>query len=138
MKIQKILKRLLQLHPKGEPSTLIRIKRLLKDLHSPENEINNVIQVVGTNGKHSFCVALREIVEKAGYNVTVGSTELNRYKLLEGLTEDVELSAVEVNDEDNIEINGSIPDLVLLNNDLTGGKMPGLSGTVLPRKEMGW
>jgi len=67
MKVQKILKRLLQLHPKGEPSTLIRIKRLLKDLHSPENEINNVIQVVGTNGKHSFCVTLREIVEKAGY-----------------------------------------------------------------------
>ena len=67
MKIQKILKRLLQLHPKSEPSTLIRIKRLLRDLDSPENKINNVVQVVGTNGKHSFCVTLREIIEKAGY-----------------------------------------------------------------------
>ena len=67
MKIQKILKRLLQLHPKSEPSTLIRIKRLLKDLDSPESKIDNLIQVVGTNGKHSFCVALREIIEKAGY-----------------------------------------------------------------------
>ena len=67
MKIQKILKRLLQLHPKSEPSTLIRIKRLLRNLDSPENKINNVVQVVGTNGKHSFCVTLREIFEKAGY-----------------------------------------------------------------------
>lgn len=67
MKIQKILKRLLQLHPKSEPNTLFRIKRLLKDLDSPENKIENVVQVVGTNGKHSFCVTLREIFEKAGY-----------------------------------------------------------------------
>ena len=67
MKVQKILKRLLRLHPKSEPSTLIRIKRLLKDLNSPENKIDNVIQVVGTNGKHSFCVTLREIFEKAAY-----------------------------------------------------------------------
>jgi len=67
MKVQKILKRLLQLHPKSEPSTLTRIKRLLKDLNSPENKIDNLIQVVGTNGKHSFCVTLREILEKAGY-----------------------------------------------------------------------
>ena len=67
MKVQKILERLLQLHPKSEPATLSRIKRLLKDLNSPENKIDNVIQVVGTNGKHSFCVTLREIFEKAGY-----------------------------------------------------------------------
>ena len=68
MKIQKILERLLQLHPKSKPSTLTRIKRLLKDLNSPENKINNLIQVVGTNSKHSFCVALREIIEKGGYS----------------------------------------------------------------------
>ena len=67
MKIQKILKRLLRLHPKSEPSTLNRIKRLLKDLNSPENKIDNLIQVVGTNGKHSVCVTLREIIEEAGY-----------------------------------------------------------------------
>ena len=67
MKIQKILKRLLQLHPKSEPSTLNRIRRLLKNLNSPENKIDNLIQVVGTNGKHSFCVTLREIIEEAGY-----------------------------------------------------------------------
>ena len=68
MKIQKILKRLLQLHPKSEPSTLNRIKRLLKDLNSPEKKIDNLIQVVGTNSKYSCCVTLREIIEKSGYS----------------------------------------------------------------------
>ena len=81
---------------------------------------------------------IKEIIEKAGYTVTIGSPELNRYKLLEGLTEDLELNTVVVNDQDVLEINGQIPDLVLLNNDLTGGAIQGLSGTIFPRKEMGW
>ncbi len=71
MKIKKILKRLLQLHHKGEPSTLIRIKRLLKDLSSPENKISNLIQVVGTNSKHSLIASAREIFETAGYTCNV-------------------------------------------------------------------
>jgi len=71
MKIQKILKRLLQLHPKSVDLSLGRIKRLLKDLNNPEKKITNVVQVVGTNGKHSFCSTLREIMETAGYSVNM-------------------------------------------------------------------
>jgi len=71
MKIQKILKRLLQLHPKSVDLSLNRIKRLLKNLNNPEKKITNAIQVVGTNGKHSFCSTLREIFEKAGYTVNM-------------------------------------------------------------------
>ena len=71
MKIQKILKRLLQLHPKSIDLSLDRIKRLLKDLNNPEKKITNAVQVVGTNGKHSFCSALREIFETAGYTVNM-------------------------------------------------------------------
>ena len=71
MKIQKILKRLLQLHPKSIDLSLNRIKRLLKDLNNPEKKINNSIQVVGTNGKFSFCSSLREIYETAGYSVNM-------------------------------------------------------------------
>jgi len=70
-KIQNILKRLLQLHPKSIDLSLTRIKRLLKDLNNPENKIQNVIQVVGTNGKHSVCATLREIFETAGYSVNM-------------------------------------------------------------------
>ncbi len=71
MKIQKILKRLLQLHPKSVDLSLRRIKRLLKDLSNPEKKIENAIQVVGTNGKFSFCTTLREIFETAGYKVNM-------------------------------------------------------------------
>ena len=71
MKIKKILKRLLQLHPKSVDLSLDRIKRLLKNLNNPEKKIDNDIQVVGTNGKHSFCSTLREIFETAGYTVNL-------------------------------------------------------------------
>ena len=71
MKIQKILKRLLQLHPKSVDLSLDRIKRLLKDLDNPQEKITNAVQVVGTNGKHSFCSTLREIIETAGYTVNL-------------------------------------------------------------------
>ena len=64
MKIKKILKRLLQLHPKSIDLSLHRIKRLLKDLNNPEKKISNVIQVVGTNGKFSVCSSLREILKQ--------------------------------------------------------------------------
>ena len=71
MKIKKILKRLLQLHPKSIDLSLNRIKRLLKDLNNPEKKLSNVIQVVGTNGKHSVCSTLREIFETAGYAINM-------------------------------------------------------------------
>ena len=80
MKIQKILKRLLQLHPKGIDLSLDRIKRLLKNLNNPEKKITNAIQVVGTNGKYSFCSTLREIFETAGYTVNMNiSPSLRRF-----------------------------------------------------------
>ncbi len=112
MKIQKILKRLLQLHPKGEPSTLARIKRLLKDLNSPEKKIENLVQVVGTNGKHSFCVAFREIVEEAGYkcnlNISPSLRKFNeRFYILGKYISDEELynlliEVEKINDGQNI------------------------------------
>ena len=71
MKIKKILKRLLQLHPKSIDLSLDRIKRLLKDLNNPEKKISNAIQVIGTNGKFSFCTTLREIFETANYTVNM-------------------------------------------------------------------
>ena len=74
MKIKKILKRLLQLHPKSIDLSLKRIKRLLKDLDNPEEKITNCIQVVGTNGKFSCCTSLREIFETAGFAVNLNTS----------------------------------------------------------------
>ena len=80
MKIKKILKRLLQLHPKSVDLSLDRIKRLLKNLNNPEQKIENAIQVVGTNGKHSICSTLREIFETANYSVNMNiSPSLRRF-----------------------------------------------------------
>jgi len=95
-KIQNILKRLLQLHPKSVDLSLDRIKRLLKDLNNPENKIRNAIQVVGTNGKHSVCSTLREIFETAGYsinmNISPSLKKFNeRYYLLGEYISDEEL-----------------------------------------------
>jgi len=73
-KIKKILKRLLQLHPKSVDLSLVRIKRLLKNLNNPEKKIQNIIQVVGTNGKHSVCSTLREVFETAGYSVNMNTS----------------------------------------------------------------
>ena len=79
---------------------------------------------------------IKEIVEKAGYNVTIGSPELNGYKILEGLTEDLILDEVSVGENNILEVNGKIPDLILLNNDLTAGIIPGLAGVVEPPVKM--
>ena len=79
MKIQKILKRLLQLHPKSIDLSLNRIKRLLKDLDNPEKKLTNVIQVTGTNAKHSVCTTLREIFETAGYSVNMNVSPSIRF-----------------------------------------------------------
>ena len=95
-KIQTILKRLLQLHPKSIDLSLNRIKRLLKDLNNPEKKIRNAIQVVGTNGKFSICSALREIFETAGYAVNMNTSPSikkfnERYYLLGKYISDDEL-----------------------------------------------
>ena len=95
-KIQNILKRLLQLHPKSIDLSLVRIKRLLNNLNNPEKKIKNAIQVVGTNGKHSVCSTLREIFETAGYSVNMNiSPSLKkfneRYYLLGKYISDEEL-----------------------------------------------
>ena len=80
MRINKILERLLQLHPKSIDLSLHRIKRLLNDLNNPQNNISGAIQVVGTNGKYSFCSSLRQILETAGYTINMNiSPSIKRF-----------------------------------------------------------
>jgi glutamate--cysteine ligase len=81
---------------------------------------------------------IKKIVEKTGCKVTIGSPELNKYGLLGGISEDISLDTVLVNKENMMEVDGEIPDVILLNNDLTNGVIPGLSGVVEPPVEMGW
>ncbi len=71
-KIQFLLNRLYQLNPPSRIElTLDRIKRLLKDLHNPEQALANVITVTGTNGKGSVCEYLKNILKAHNYSVNV-------------------------------------------------------------------
>ncbi len=71
-KIQFLLNRLYQLNPPSRIElTLDRIKRLLKDLHNPEQTLANVITVTGTNGKGSVCEYLKNILKAHSYSVNV-------------------------------------------------------------------
>ncbi len=71
-KIQFLLNRLYQLNPPDRIElTLNRIKRLLKDLKHPEENLPNVITVTGTNGKGSVCEYLKNILKAHGHSVNV-------------------------------------------------------------------
>ena len=67
MKLQKILSRLEKKHPKKIDLSLNRTFNLLKKLGNPQDKLNNVITVVGTNSKASICQSLKAILNQAGY-----------------------------------------------------------------------
>ena len=81
---------------------------------------------------------ISRLLKQAGFKTTIGSPELEGYGALDGISGPLQLVEVEV-DGDSLLINGEKPCLILLNNDLTGGIVPGL-GTqqVSPPVEMGW
>ena len=71
--------------------------------------------------KPSLCEhlsALSAILEGEGYAVTVG--------------------VLETHEEGPVNVGGTIPDLILLNNDLTDGPLPDLGVLTVPSPKMGW
>jgi dihydrofolate synthase/folylpolyglutamate synthase len=67
----RILERLLTLHPKLIDLSLDRVMRLLKTLGDPQDELPPVIHVAGTNGKGSTVAFLRAFLEASGQRVHV-------------------------------------------------------------------
>ena len=83
----------------------------IKHLHLfPESHNRNL-------GYVENLLRLKEIIENAGYKVTTGSLELNRYTLLEGINDDLRIDKVSINSNDELEVEGKKPDLIILNND---------------------
>ena len=64
MKLQKIVSRLQELHPKEIDLSLHRIQDLCKRLGNPQDKIK-VISIVGTNGKYSTIQAIFAILKEA-------------------------------------------------------------------------
>ena len=73
MKIKKILKKLLGLHPREIDLSLDRIKRLNHELGNPQNKLK-IISITGTNGKNSIALFIRSILEEAGYTCDLYSS----------------------------------------------------------------
>ena len=69
--VDRILQRLLRLHPKLIDLSLDRVRRLLAALGDPHEHLPPVVHVAGTNGKGSTIAFLRAALEAAGYRVNV-------------------------------------------------------------------
>jgi len=65
----RVLARLMQLHPKKIDLSLGRIERLLAALGNPHESLPPVVHVAGTKGKGSTVAIMRACLEAAGYRV---------------------------------------------------------------------
>lgn len=83
--------------------------------------------------------SIQRMIEQAGYRCTVGSPELEEFKTLNGTSGPLNLVPTQVDGENRLVVDGQEPDLILLNNDLTDGNIPGIaSPNVTPPPHMGW
>ena len=83
--------------------------------------------------------SIKSMIEQAGFSCTVGSPELNEFGALNGLSGPLLLQSVRVDETGELEVDGAPPDLILLNNDLTDGAIPGVQSTnITPPPHMGW
>ncbi len=70
MKLQKIVSRLQELHPKEIDLSLDRIQNLCKNLGNPQDKIK-AISIVGTNGKYSTIQAMFSILKEANFKCNI-------------------------------------------------------------------
>ena len=83
--------------------------------------------------------SIKSMIEQAGFSCTVGSPDLNDFAALNGLSGPLLLQSVQVDGDGELRVNGENPDLILLNNDLTEGTVPGVQSTnITPPPHMGW
>ena len=114
-------------------SNIERTKPEVKHVHIfPESHTRNPAYVENLK-------TLKKILEHAEFVVTIGSQALSDFGSLDGLTEPLVLDSVII-DEDTVNVrNVGIPDIVLLNNDLTDGiPIELLNQSVVPDLSMGW
>ena len=94
MKLQKIVSRLQELHPKEIDLSLDRIQRLCKKLGNPQDKIK-AISIVGTNGKYSTIQAMFSILKEANFNCNIYTSPH-----IKSINERFVFNNEELNDED--------------------------------------
>ena len=99
MKLQNLLSRLEKHHKKKLDLSLGRTFNLLNKLGNPQNKLENVISIVGTNSKASMAYSLQSILKQNGYNCNLyTSPHLTSY------TERFIYNDKEINEENLIEL----------------------------------
>ena len=99
MKLQNLLSRLEKHHKKKLDLSLGRTFNLLKKLGNPQNKLENVISIVGTNSKASMAYSLQSILKQNGYKCNLyTSPHLTSY------TERFIYNDKEINEENLIEL----------------------------------
>ncbi len=94
MKLQKIVSRLQELHPKEIDLSLCRIQNLCKKLGNPQDKIK-AISIVGTNGKYSTIQAMFSILKEANFNCNIYTSPH-----IKSINERFVFNNDELNDED--------------------------------------
>jgi dihydrofolate synthase/folylpolyglutamate synthase len=99
MKLQNLLSRLEKHHKKKLDLSLGRTFNLLNKLGNPQNKLENVISIVGTNSKASMAYSLQSILKQDGYKCNLyTSPHLTSY------TERFIYNDKEINEENLIEL----------------------------------
>ena len=70
-KLQKLVSKLEKHHKRKIDLSLDRTFNLLKKLGNPQNKLQNIVTVVGTNSKASLCSSLKSILNKGGYKLSL-------------------------------------------------------------------
>ncbi len=102
MKIQKIVSRLQELHPKEIDLSLDRIQSLCKKLGNPQDKIK-AISIVGTNGKYSTIQAMFSILKEAKFNCNIYTSPH-----IKSINERFVFNNEELNNEDLADLLGEI------------------------------
>ena len=99
MKLQNLISRLEKHHKRKIDLSLDRTFNLLKKLGNPQDKLENVITVCGTNAKASLCFSLKAILSQAGYKCSLFTSPH-----LQSYTERFIYNDKEITEEDFIEL----------------------------------
>ena len=132
------------LNPAFQPLCIQATQLAIERMHS---KIDRILIIPENHTRNKYYLeslaALEEIIEKAGFDVRLGS-------VLPGISEAInvkldsgrELMIAPVRRKDNrIMVDGFVPELVLLNNDLSSGRptlLEGIDQILTPSLNMGW
>ena len=98
-KLQNLVLKLEKHHKRKIDLTLDRTFNLLKKLGNPQDKLQNVVNVVGTNAKASMAYSLKSILNKAGYKCNLYTSPH-----LQSFTERFIFNDEEIKEEELIEI----------------------------------